>query len=640
MSRIKLLDDRLISQIAAGEVVERPASVLKELVENALDAGAGEVVVELEAGGKRRIVVSDDGSGMGADDTLLAFDRHATSKIASFDDLERVASLGFRGEALSSIAAVSRVELRSAEQPGDGHRVRIEGGRVHAGEPVAHPRGTRIEVASLFWNVPARRKFLKQPKTELRHALAVVQGYALARPEVRFSVRHEGRSLLETTPASDDVDGLGERIGQIFGRPFRDQLTEILPGPQAAGEAIEGFVGDPSTAAGRRQYVFVNRRLVRDRAVLAVYYRAVREVLKGDRPPALFLFLALDPAEVDVNVHPQKAEVRFRDPGFVGRVAAALRLTLEATRGEVPAPLSPPRAAPGMPAWEGLGGRGGEDGWQIAGEVREAPDAGGGYGSTVAPPGRGEPSRGEPSPGEPSPGEPQPRPAGAGWTQDEASSRGLAQPTFAATQPRMVPLSGRGGPPRRLRILGQYKASLILLEGAEGLYLIDQHVAHERLLFERMRRAFSQRQASSQRLIQPLLLELGPAEALALEELAPALGPMGFELQVLSGGTAAVNALPEGLAIEQGVQMIERLATTGSDGADDPEALAERLIDALAADASCKAAIKMHRPMTMDEMEALVSELFRAEQPYSCPHGRPVVLEMTDAELERRFGRR
>ncbi|MBV8199417.1 MAG: DNA mismatch repair endonuclease MutL, partial [Acidobacteria bacterium] len=331
MSRIHLLPDPLVSQIAAGEVVERPASVVKELIENALDAGARDVEVLLEAGGKSRIAVADDGCGMGADDALLAFDRHATSKIASFADLERVGTLGFRGEALAAIASVARVELVTAEAAGGGHRVLIEGGRVRLAEPLARPRGTTLDVRSLFFNVPARRKFLKSPETELRRAVEMVQGYALARPDVRWRLLHEGRTLLDLLPAGvgAGAEGLRQRVAQLFGGDLGARLLAIgEPGAlaeaseaghggdgaeaghggdgrdggeagSAAGERIGGLLGTPETARGRRQFVFVNRRLLRDRAVLATFYRAVREEWKSDDPPALFLFLDLPPEEVD-----------------------------------------------------------------------------------------------------------------------------------------------------------------------------------------------------------------------------------------------------------------------------------------------------------------------------------------------------
>ena len=632
-SKIRLLPDQLVSQIAAGEVVERPASVVKELVENALDAGAAEVRVELEAGGKRRIVVADDGSGMGRDDALLAFDRHATSKIASFGDLQRVASLGFRGEALSSIAAVARVELSTAETPGEGHRVRIEGGRVRSAEPAPRPRGTTVEVASLFFNVPARRKFLKAPTTELRRAVEAVQGYALARPEVRFSVRHQGRALLDALPPAGGEEAgaaaLRERIAQVFGRDLAAGLVAIPDdGDEArSSERIHGFVGTPAGGRSRRQFVFVNRRLVRDRLVLGAFYRAVREEWRSEDFPALFLFLDLPPEEVDVNVHPQKAEVRFRDPGLLDRVHARLRRALGDARGEEPAPLRTPAGAPAAPlAWQGLGerkARPGEPdagGWEVlgAGEVAEAP----------------------PTPW----GEPGAREAPAGTGGDPVARR-LATPSFTPLARAPVPLSGRRGEPRPFRLLGQYKGTLILLEGPDGLYLIDQHVAHERLLYERLRRTMERESTPSQTLLEPPVLELSAAEHLRLSELAPALAECGFELAPLSGGSLALAAIPAVLDAGAAEELLRTLAAADPEGgeADDGGAVAglrRRVLEALAASQACKAAVKMHHPLSAVEMEALIAELFLCETPYACPHGRPVVLQMTDADLERRFGRR
>ena len=610
VSRIQLLDDQLVSKIAAGEVVERPASVVKELVENALDAGAAEVKVELEAGGKRRIAVSDDGVGMDADDALLAFDRHATSKIASFDDLEHVETLGFRGEALAAIAAVARVELRTAESPGEGHRVKIEGGRIRAAEPVAHPRGTRVEVASLFFNVPARRKFLKRPPTELRRAVEVVQGYALANPDVRFTVVHEGRPLLETLPVGEGSEALRERIAQVFGRDLTAELTAIPDAYTCEAEAIRGFVGSRETARSRRLFVYVNSRLVRDRTVHARFYRAVREEWKGEDYPSLFLFLDLPAAEVDVNVHPQKTEVRFRDGAFPDRVEEALRRTLAELRGEEPAPLVSPRGLPAVPpVWEGLGAR-----------KRVGADEEGAWRPTF------EDELAAPSP--------------RGIEGGGPESRRIAQPAFAPMAPRPVPLSGRSGEVRPFRLLGQYKGSLILLEGPDGLYLIDQHVAHERLLYERVRRSLEGERTASQTLLTPLVLELAPAEAMRLGELAEALEPCGFSLAVMSGNTVTVTSVPTMLKSVEAAAVLEQLAT--SEGEEEGEAadVRRRLLDALAAGLACRAAVKIHNPLTVPEMERLVSELFAAEQPYACPHGRPVVLQMTDVELERRFGRR
>ncbi len=602
MSRIHLLPDHLVSQIAAGEVVERPASVVKELVENSLDAGATHLEIRLESGGKARIEVVDDGSGMGRDDALLAFDRHATSKIASFNDLERVATLGFRGEALATIAAVARVELTTAEQPGDGHRVFIEGGRVRVAEPFARPKGTTLDIRSLFFNVPARRKFLKSPETELRRCLEVVQGYALARPDVRFQVFHEERELLDALPAAGDI-GPRERIGQIFGPELAKQLVEIPESPAAPAdtdeqEAIWGFVGTPRTARGRRQFVYVNRRLIRDRAVLATFYRAVRDEWRNEDFPAFFLFLDVPPEDVDVNVHPQKAEVRFRDPGLLDRVYDALRRTLERARGEEAAPLRPPASEPYVPfTWQGLG------------ENR--------------PPLTTD----------------QPRDVPAVVELPVMPTR-LATPSYAPIERPIVPLSGRSGEARPFRLLGQYKGTLILLEGPDGLYLIDQHVAHERILYERLRRAMAAEKAPVQHLLTPVLLDLSPAERLRLLELAPGLEEHGFGVTALSGNTLALTSVPAVLSSDGAESLVRNLAADSSDGTRGAADLSREILESLAASMACKAAVKMHHPLSAPEMEALVAELFTAEQPYACPHGRPIVLQMTDSDLERRFGRR
>ena len=665
MSEIRLLDDRLVSKIAAGEVVERPSSVVKELVENSLDAGARDVHVELVAGGKRRIIVKDDGRGLDADDALLAFDRHATSKIRDFDDLERVGTLGFRGEALASIASVARVELRTAREAGDGHLVRIEGGHVRRAEPVSHPRGTHLEIASLFFNVPARRKFLKRPATELRRCVEVMQGYALAHPEVRFTLVHEGRTLLETVPSAEpqddaeladsdlvgpDIDGLRERIAQVFGRDLVEHLHEIPVDFVGEEEAVSGFVGDASTTRGRRLFLYVNRRLVRDRTLLARFYRSVRDVWRSEDYPALFLFLEVLPELVDVNVHPQKAEVRFRDLRFVDRVEGALRHTLDLARTEGEAPLGMPRSLPDLPAaWEGLGGR-------ARGEPGESGE--------VAEPGREydqgwRPDGSEPNmpPRRPWSGSQDGSPGGGVQLPSGSTIGSIARPTFEPIRRGDSPLAGRGKRLTPFRVVGQYKGSLILLEGHDGLYLVDQHAAHERLLYEQLRRNMASRSSASQRLLEPVMLELAPAEAMRLGELTESLEASGFEVRAMSGTTVALTSIPEELSTEKAERILHVLATAedlGGEAEEDGDDSGEedtiasptvqlvrrRLLEELAADMSCKAAIKIHRPMGREEMEALISDLFACEQPYACPHGRPTVLHMSDTEMERRFGRR
>ena len=608
MPRIQILPDRLVSQIAAGEVVERPSSVVKELVENALDAGATRIELDLEGGGRQRIRIADDGSGMDRDDALLAFDRHATSKIASMADLEQVATLGFRGEALATIAAVAKVELTTAMAPGEGTRVLLEGGRILAVEPTARTRGTTIDVASLFFNVPARRKFLKSRETELRRCAEVVEGYVLARPDVSFRVRSEGRILLDVSAQGPgpgfQSDALRRRIGEVFGEALEKLLVKVGD-PAAAAESTEqfahGFVGSPATARGaRRSFVFVNRRLVRDRAVLATFYRAVRDEWRSDEFPSLFLFIELLPFDVDVNVHPQKAEVRFRDPRLMDRLGETLRLALARARGEEAAPLRTTSLLPEAPfAWEGFGGRSFSGQAEFAGEVRDTPSAG---------------SAGE-----------------------VGQAVHLAELSLAPLERAPVPLSGRGGETRRFRLLGQYTGALILLEGPDGLYLIDQHVAHERVLYERFRRSLGESRADSQRLVAPLILELSRGERMRLLELAPALEPAGFEISELSGGSLAVAATPAVLSPAEGEALLLQLA---ADSEASPENLGQRILDDFAASLACKAAVKMHHALSAEKLEALISELFAAENPYACPHGRPVVLQLTDADLERRFGRR
>ena len=602
---LRRLPDALISQIAAGEVVERPSSVVKELVENALDAGAVRIEIELENGGRDLISVADDGSGIAAPDTLLALERHATSKIASFEDLLEVATLGFRGEALASIAAVSRFELLTARSAGDGHRLVVEGGRLAVEEPVSRPRGTTVRVESLFYNVPARKQFLKRPATELRHALTVVQGYALARPDVTFVLRHApdaespGRELLRAQATGVDAAGRLNRIAQLFGE---DLVNHLTPLPEARREqGISGFVGDRETTKGRRLFLFVNGRLLRDRAVLAIYYKAVRDLMKGDRPPALFLFLDVPPESVDVNVHPQKAEVRFRDAALMGRIGSALRRGLEAAKGEEPAPLREPSGPAAPPAWIGVG------------EVREAPGA----------------------------------PA---WAEELAARYGgagtgpsgkLAEVAYRPEPATRVPLSGKGR--ESLRLIGQYKGTMILLEGPEALLVVDQHVAHERILYERFRRSLRRQDAASQSLLVPRMLELSAAENAALAECSSGLARCGYAVRSLSGGSAAITAIPAVLPDAEAESLVLRIATRVAAGDELPsedEALADYLLTQLAASRACRAAVKMHEALSAEKMESLIAELFACEHPYTCPHGRPVVLELTDRDLERRFKRR
>ena len=603
---IRQLSDHLISQIAAGEVVERPASVVKELVENALDAGAGQIVVTLERGGSELIEVRDDGEGMSPEDLQAAFGRHATSKIECFEDLERVATLGFRGEALAAIAAVARVEASSALEPGEGHRLSIDGGTRGEVEPTSRPRGTTLEVRSLFFNVPARRKFLKRPTTEMRRALEVIQGYALAHPEVGFVVRHDGREVLEAPVVGTGGAARLERIAQLFGRELAEHLV-ALPDDALAS----GFVGDRETTRGRRLFVFVNGRLLRDRAILAVFYRAVRDLWHGEQMPALFLFLDVPPHEVDVNVHPQKAEVRFRDGAIVGQVASVLRRGLEEARGDEPIALTEidPGSRPAALAWQSS---------------------------------QGEPRSHGSQPGLLAEG----APAGASWPTGgttggrSGDQQRLAEVSYEPWKSTSSVLSGRGKSERALRVLGQYKGSLILVEGPDGLYVIDQHAAHERVLYESYRAALDEEETPMQPLLEPRLLEVSPAEAEAVEQWSDAFRAMGFDAAMMSGGSVALSGVPASLGQEAAERaFLALVGTEARSGSDSPAELKSRMLDSLAADKACRSAVRIHHPLALEKMERLIEDLFAAEQPYACPHGRPTVLKLGDGELERRFGR-
>jgi DNA mismatch repair protein MutL len=430
----------------------------------------------------------------------------------------------------------------------------------------------------------------------------VLQGYALARPEIAFACVAGERELLRADATAASAPGRLERIAQLFGSELAANLQPI-----EGSRVASGFVGNRRTTRGRRLFVFVNRRLLRDRALLGIYYRAVRDVWRSEEIPALFLFVELPAEEVDVNVHPQKAEVRFREPRRLGEVARALQQALARARGEGAAPLG--EAAPGL---AGLP------------RVWEAHD----YGPALPPEAQG---IGREAGAVAEPG---------AWARERLAELVVTPPT-----PAVVPLS-RGGEQRSLRLLGQYKGSLILLEGPRALYLVDQHAAHERVLYERFRRALDEQGLRSQRLLQPLVLELGAAEAGAVLAASAELERMGFELLPVAGRSVGVLALPAIVSHSEGEAIVSALATRLAEHEDLDDTVARaaavrtELLESVAASRACRNAVRIHQPLTMTEMQALVSELFEAAEPYACPHGRPTVLEMSDADLESRFGRR
>jgi DNA mismatch repair protein MutL len=676
MGRIHILADQVANQIAAGEVVDRPASVVKELLENSLDAGATRIVITVEGGGRKLMRIADDGSGMVRDDALLAFERHATSKLRCSDDLLSIATLGFRGEALPSIASIARVELltRGAEES-SGTRMEIAGGKLLLCEDAGAPPGTTLTVRDLFFNTPARRKFLKSETTELAHVTALVTHYALAHPDKHFELHSATHALLVAPP----VRRAAERIFQIFGQDILDQLlplaTEIelaraglpeLPpwkrpadyqAPEAGWLRITGFASKPELEKLNRNsiYCFVNRRLVRDRLLLHAVSEAYRNILAPTSFPVVLLFIDMPPEEVDVNVHPAKTEVRFRQASWLhdvvrdtirtkltmGRPAAGFLHALSAHPSATPALVSP--SSPGSHSGPHSGPNSGSglkpsppgsqpetptsDGW-LAGHWRDEPDD-----FTLAPPPVIPLTAVLPfAPVAPIDGLAR---AANGHTSgcsliDREGKASEVEDLEAGASPSLHGLAS-------LKPLGQLRESFILAVNQEGLWIIDQHVAHERVLFERVLRQRRVEQVERQRLLMPMLLDLLPAQMVTFATIAQELEANGFEVEPFGPRTIAVKAAPAGLegsALER--MLVEVLEQAGSpEQAENLEAARTRI----AASIACHAAIKVNTPLDPARMEWLLAELARTDHPTSCPHGRPIVLRYAWKEIQRAFHR-
>lgn len=652
MSRIRILPETVANKIAAGEVVERPASVVKELLENALDAGARSIRVEVESGGKRMIRVVDDGSGMNHDDALLAFERHATSKLRTADDLLSIATLGFRGEALPSIAAVSRLllETRIAEDE-QGTRVEFAGGKLVGVKPAGAPAGTSIGVADIFYCVPARRKFLKSETTELGHIASLVTHYALAHPETHFVLKTPTQEILNCAP----VEKLADRVYQIFGRQALEELVEIPPNEapvrsaitepaleadeRAATIRVTGFTSRPEVQRTNRNgiYVFVNRRLVRDRLLLHAIGEAYRNVTPPGVFPVVLLFLELPYQEVDVNVHPAKIEVRFRHPQFVHDFTRdALRQALSLARPIPGFPVarvaaavaaSAPSAAPASDSLRGYAPA--TDASAFPGPPHaEIPAS---FASSAALAETLE-LTGAPD-----------RPVPQRLTFDSSAAMNFALPTqvaapFSTEAPAYAP-GALPGPENiaDLRPLGQVSASFIVAVNGEGLWIIDQHVAHERVLFEQHLRARREGELGGQRLLVPLIVELNPRQLATFEQIGEELRANGFEAEPMGPRSVAIQAAPAGIASSDA----EKLLCEILDGiARENQAISiDSLQSKIAASTSCHAAIKVNTPLDVTKMEWLLGELAKTEYPMSCPHGRPVVLRYSLREIERAFKR-
>jgi DNA mismatch repair protein MutL len=589
VGRIRVLDDQLVNRIAAGEVVERPSSVVKELVENSLDAGASSIEVVLEDGGRRRIVVSDDGCGMDRDDALLSLERHATSKLRRFEDLDAIATLGFRGEALPSIAAVSRFLVRTAAVEGEGTEIEIRGGRIGTVRQVARPRGTTIEVGGLFFNVPARRKFLRAVPTELAHAIRTLGHYALAHPSVRFRLEHGGRTLLDAAPAADR----SERIAQIHGREL---AAKLVPFERATGGVLaSGFAGRPVDASPRRdtQHVFVNGRLVHDRVLIHAISEAYGNTVAKGLHPAVLLFVELDPALVDVNVHPQKTEVRFVRSSEVHDAVRAAVVSALSREGAVPA-FSDLRPVP-APAVASVAAA-------IERYVEVAERAG-----------------------------------ESSWLAGERSTARIAQPAPPASF--LDDASPAVEPGHRAVPLAQYKDSYIVAQDRDGLVLVDQHVAHERVLYERYLAEAERGEVQTQRLLFPKTIELTAEESVLLEAEAAEFARLGFLLEGFGGTTVKLDGVP---AFAKDVAPDRLLRELLGEAARTPSASTgvSELRRKLVTSAACQAAIKVNYPLARDGMQRLLDDLFQTENPTTCPHGRPILFRLTLEDIERAFRRR
>jgi DNA mismatch repair protein MutL len=612
MSKIRVLADHVANQIAAGEVVERPASVAKELVENSIDAGATRITIEIEAGGRRLLKISDDGEGMVRDDAILAFERHATSKIRETDDLAAIGTLGFRGEALASIASVAKVELTTCiEGANAATRLTIDGGRMRDVKDAAHPRGTTLIVRDLFFNIPARRKFLRSEATETYHLTNLVTHYALAHPEIAFTFLNNGREVVRTAPAKD----LRERAYQIFGEEFLKNLLEVDGGEQFA--RISGFVSAPRDRRTSRdsQYLFVNRRFVRDRMIGRALSEAYRSILPHGVYPAALLFIETPLEEVDVNVHPAKTEVRFRRSAAVAdAVRESVRAAL-ASASYVPPPEPPPIPEPTMTATAAV--------------------------SSIAPQSRIE---FVPPPPPPPPPRPSAEPSGDEIARDlEVMLRSASQSVKSAALPPLNSAEkiARQVTPESLstniRPLGQLDESFIIATDDQGLLLIDQHVAHERVLFDKYRALELERRTESQQMLVPETFDLTPAQAAVFDDLMPELEKYGFELMRLSGRTVAIRAVPADLPASEARNMLFELLETVD--AEKKTAAPETMRDEIAASLACHAAIKVNMPLAPEKMRWLIDRLLQTSSPTTCPHGRPVILRLSTRDILKGFHR-
>ncbi len=614
MGRVRLLPEILAHKIAAGEIVERPASVVKELLENALDAEATSVSVKADVGGQHLISIRDDGIGMSPEDARLAFQHHATSKLQTFEDLSCIQTLGFRGEALPSIASISRLRLRTVEAPGKGTtnapgtEVQYEGGELRDVRPIAWPRGTEVEVRDLFFNVPARRKFLKTTSTELSHITRQITHYALAHPEVKFVFQHGGRTLLEAAA----VETLKERVFQVLGDAFLSHLVPV--DYQKEGVQVRGLASLPheQRSNASSQFLFVNRRMVRDRVITHAIHLAYRDLIPSRTYPVILLFLEIDPQQIDVNVHPAKTEIRFKDTHSVhtavyhGIEEALLKssLNLRSVARDIPATFIK-SAEPGRAADTSLS--------ETANPFFSAPMDAGGHAFS-------------------------PRNLGGQFLSSPRLSREIqSNDPHLQNIPETYHLS-----PTPV-VLGQFVESFIVAADREGVLLIDQHVAHERILYDRALRSFEEGQTwPVQRLLEPVTLELTAQQKSVMDDLLDELNANGFLVDWFGESTAVIRGVPAIASNCDGRKVLQEILDRFQD-ADSPllpgENSVRRRREKIAISLSCRAAIKINTSLTREKIQWLLDELFACENPYTCPHGRPIILRVNIEDVLRGFKR-
>ncbi|OQB27763.1 MAG: DNA mismatch repair protein MutL [Chloroflexi bacterium ADurb.Bin180] len=584
---IRLLPPTVANKIAAGEVVERPASVVKELLENAIDAGATDIRVEIRQGGRRLIRVTDDGAGIPSAEVALAFARHATSKILAEDDLLHIRTLGFRGEALASIAAVSHTTmLTRAASEEIGTQLRIQGGDVREHRQYGGPAGTSVTVENLFFNTPARLKFLRSEPTESSHIIKLVSAYAMAYPELRFELTDNGRPALQT---AGDGKLLSVLI-KVFGLDTAQQMLALDRQPDGTllsdpAIIVDGYVGTPSQHRASRDYqlLFVNRRWIQDRSLSFAIEEAYRTLIPSGRCPIAVLRIQLDPQDVDVNVHPTKREVRFREPRAV--FAAVQRAVRSLILGQAPVAPLPAEPHPVVP-----------EGW----------------------------AQQPPIP----------------WVQRPPQSD-LQRGQFGLdVQRTAAPVADQGaGVPMHqqlpmLRVLGQIRQMYIIAEGPDGLYLIDQHAAHERVLFELLLAEKQSMGIAAQNLLEPLPVELAPRHQSTLEAAGTAVAELGFDIAPFGGTTYLLRALPAIVQPQDAKAVLTELLDAVSEGRD-PATAVEEMVDVIA----CHSAVRAGQTLTLDESRQLIQQLEKTISPYTCPHGRPTMIRLSTAQLERSFMR-